>query len=296
MTTGWPERNTVPSHLAMTLENPRRWLGNTRTYAERLAPERVQQMAALLDLDAFSAIRVGDPVPPLWHWLFLLDATPQSALGPDGHEQLGHFLPEIPDARRMWAGSRIELRRPLRLGELASKTSTVTQIEEKTGASGPLWFVEVAHTIDQAGATCLQDTQTIVYRKRPLTSSTFPKIQGPTDAFPSFADSRLMFRYSALTFNGHRIHYDRDYATAVEGYPALVVHGPLLATLAARQAQQAHPDRTMSTFTFRANAPLFDGEGFRLAHGDEPDGTWVRISKATRADLLSARITWAPST
>ncbi|MET0729247.1 MAG: MaoC family dehydratase N-terminal domain-containing protein, partial [Acidimicrobiales bacterium] len=221
----------------------------------------------------------GDLLPPLWHWLTFLPRVPQRELGSDGHPRRGGFLPPVSLPRRMFAGGRLELRGPLRIAETLTRASTITSVEHKTGRSGELVFVTVRHEISQDAEPAVIEEQDLVYRGETAPGVGAGPAPGPDGAgLGSWAwswelpiDPTVLFRFSALTYNAHRIHYDRDYATQVEGYPGLVVHGPLqaisLAELARRQA-----DRPLSSFRFRALRPVFDEGPLRL-RGAEDGGT-----------------------
>jgi len=184
--------------------------------------------------------KLGDALPPLWHWLYFLPHTQQSELGPDGHAAKGGFLPLVPLPRRMWAGSRFEWHSPICVGDTIARTSSVQSVQHKIGKSGDLVFVKVLHELRNGAQLCLSEEHDIVYKSAPLENEVAAQ---PTPAAKLLVpelelwqrevvpDDVLLFRYSALTFNGHRIHYDRAYVTQQEGYPGLVVHGPLIATL-----------------------------------------------------------------
>src|SRR4029077_8906704 len=221
----------------------------------------------------------GRGSPPLWHWLYFLPIHRQSELGSDGHAKRGGFLPPVPLPRRMWAGGRLEFHHALRVGESITRVSRIVDVKSKQGRSGPLVFVLVRHEISNRQGLALTEEQDIVYRDFPASGDSTP---APTPAPVHAAwqriihpDDVLLFRYSALTFNGHRIHYDRRYAMDIEGYPGLVVHGPLLATLLLdllrRNLAQAHVAR----FTFRAMPPLFDIGPFAVC--GQPKGESVSL-------------------
>jgi 3-methylfumaryl-CoA hydratase len=210
----------------------------------------------------------------LWHWLYFRDIAPRSGLGRDGHPALGGFLPPVGPARRMWAGSRVAFPGRLLIGEVAERVSTIANITEKSGRTGRLVFVTVRHEIAGPHGLAIVDEHDIVYREDRGRSAT----DRPGDRAPDGAafverfvpDPTLLFRYSALTFNGHRIHYDRDYARDIEGYGGLVVHGPLLATLMVGLAVRARPGREVATFEFRGHRPIVDTETFTVCGA--PDG------------------------
>jgi 3-methylfumaryl-CoA hydratase len=214
-------------------------------------------------------------LPPLWHWLYFLPIARQSELAPDGHPKRGGFLPPVPLPRRMWAGARFEFHRPLRIGESIIRKSTIADVSMKEGRSGPLIFVLVRHDIAGPAGLALVEEHDIVYRPEPGPDD---KGQPPRAAAPTGAVWRrdinpngvMLFRYSALIFVAHRIHYDRRYATEVEGYPGLVVHGPLIATLLADLLRR-HSNAPLRSFRFRAASPLFDNAPFSVCGTPEPD-------------------------
>ena len=270
----------------MALENLRDWVGKTQTVEDFTAPWPARALIATLD-EPDPVPRMGDPLPPLWHWLYFLEAAPASKIGPDGHGERGDFLPPITLPRRMWAGSRfIFAGEPLRIGETARRVSEIKSIEPKTGSTGAMVFVTVKHTLSGANGTALVEEHDIVYREaaRPGETAREPK-PAPTDAAVSKTvapDPVLLFRFSALTFNGHRIHYDQPYVTGTEGYPGLIVHGPLLGLLQIELARRSNPGKTPASFEFRALSPLFAGTPFTVAARREADGaitTWIANAK-----------------
>jgi 3-methylfumaryl-CoA hydratase len=248
------------------------WVGRRRVRVDWINPNHLGAWNATLDRDdAFP--KEGDPVPPGFHWALFMSLTRQSELGPDGHERRGDFLPPVELPRRMWAGSRLRFHQPLRVGERVEKVSVVERIEGKRGRAGALVFVTVRHTVAGAGGLALEEEQDLVYRDSPGA----PSRATPLEPAPSgvwrrqiVANDVLLFRYSALTFNGHRIHYDRRYATEHEGYPGLVVHGPLLATLLLDLLRRELPTAVLERFRFKAVRPVFDTSPFTVqgAPGD----------------------------
>ncbi|HET6524862.1 FAS1-like dehydratase domain-containing protein [Sphingopyxis sp.] len=257
------------------------WVGRSETREDIATQAPLRGLAALLDHDA-----VPDIVPPLGHWLYFLPAARQSAIGEDGHPRRdGHgLLPPVPLPRRMWAGSRIEFLSPIRVGAALTRVTTIEAIKPKRGASGDLLFVTLRHDIAADGVPAIREEQDIVFRE-PAPASPAPQaptavaLADPADAIRRLSpDPVLLFRYSALTFNAHRIHYDRDYARGVEGYAGLVVHGPLIATLLIDHALRAAPDIVPRQFDFRAEAPLIDGTPFDLCLVRDGNGAklWAR--------------------
>ena len=245
-------------------------VGRTETRDDVVAPHLLQGLAATLGL------ATPHHLPPLWHWMLFQDWVTPDRLGPDGHPRRGGFLPPVHDLpRRMWAGGRLRFLAPLHAGELVRRTSTIRSVTEKQGGSGRLVFVTVGHVIEGPNGPAIEEQQDIVYRGADGAAA---KPAEPASVAPPGAkqgkvlpDSVLLFRYSALTGNGHRIHYDLDYVRGTEGYPGLVVHGPLQATWLAGLVD----DRPLATFSYRGLRPAFhdaplaleawaDGELWRL--------------------------------
>jgi len=253
------------------------WIGRQRDTSDTITVAPVRGLEATLDYPSRDWMH-GDAVPLLAHWLYLLDVAPRHELGDDGHPQRGGFLPPVPFPRRMWAGSSLEFHKPLCVGDAITRTSTILDVAEKNGRTGPLVFVKVRHEIRRDGEVdaALTEVQDIVYREAPG-----PDEPAPADkAAPDNAtwerkwlpDEALLFRFSALTFNGHRIHYDRRYAIEAERYPALVVHGPLIATLVLNLLRDKRPDAQVVRYEFRAVRPLFDSHHFFVCGQAQPDG------------------------
>jgi 3-methylfumaryl-CoA hydratase len=265
----------------------RSWIGRQETLHDQVTRFPIAALSATLDRDD-PAPAAGDPLPPLWHWLYFLPVAPQSALGPDGHPARGGFLPPVPLPRRMWAGGRFVFHRPLLVDEPMTRVSTVQDVTVKQGRSGALCFVLVRHEVSGSSGLALVEEHDIVYRDLPPPGEV-PAAPRPVrtddtwrrDIHPS---DPLLFRYSALTFNSHRIHYDRRYVTETEGYPGLIVHGPLIATLLLDLLRR-NTDRAVSSFRFRAVSPLFDIAPFSV-HG-APDGDSVALWARNKAGHLA---------
>jgi len=253
------------------------WNGRTETLHDTVTAAPVRALRATLDHPG-ADVDIGTPLPPLWHWLYFLPMHRQSEIGPDGHAKRGGFLPPVPLPRRMWAGSQFEFRAPIRVGDPIARTSTIVDVAEKSGRSGPLVFVKVRHELRCNGAAepALLEHHDIVYREAQRADDVpVPPQAAPTDATwrrTVVPDDVLLFRYSALTFNGHRIHYDRKYVTEVEGYPGLIVHGPLIATLLLDLLHHQRPDARVLSFRFKAVRPTFDLHAFQVCGAPQADG------------------------
>ena len=251
------------------------WVGRQERREDVLHATPVQALAATLDHEP-SPTPEGMPLPPLWHWLYFLPLHRARDIGPDGHARRGGFLPPVPLPRRMWAGSRFEFLSPLRVGQRVQRSSTIEAVNERQGRSGALVFVTVRHEVSVAGEAgpALREWHDIVYREEPTPGTPAPAGElapAPDPTRPHWQrglvpDEVLLFRYSALTFNGHRIHYDRRHVTQTEGYPGLVVHGPLIATLLLDLLRREQPGAQLQTFRFTARHPCFDGQLLEL-HG-----------------------------
>jgi 3-methylfumaryl-CoA hydratase len=256
------------------------WVGRTEGRADHVTPVPLAALAATLDRDE-PAPRDGSPIAPLRHWLYFLPLYRRSETGHDGHALRGGFLPPVPLPRRMWAGGRLEFHRPIVVGDAIERVSTIAKVDLKQGRTGALVFVLVRHEITAAGELAIVEEHDIVYREAPRAGDPpTAKKAAPADAAwrrEVEPDPVLLFRYSALTFNGHRIHYDRRYVTEVEGYPGLVVHGPLIATLLADLARDHVAPTPIATFAFRAVMPLFDIAPFAVCGRRDPDTNAIRL-------------------
>ena len=267
----------------------RDWIGKTESSQDVAAVVPLRALSATLDRDG-APIDLGSEVPPCWHWLYFLPLHQQSAIGPDGHAERGGFLPPVPLPRRMWAGSRIEFVQPIRSGQTISRHSHIADVRTKDGRTGPLMFVNVHHEIRADGAVAILEQQDIVYRDMPRPGDAAPKgVLAPQDAMwqrEIRPDAVLLFRYSALTLNGHRIHYDRPYATEVEGYPGLVVHGPLIATMLLDAMHRAMPEARVRHFSFKAVSPIFDTAPFCVCGRQDGEKT-IKLWAVTSEGLLA---------
>jgi len=278
----------------------RGWIGRSARERDTLTAAPFALLSATLDRPA-DLPATGSALPPLWHWLYFLPRHRQAELGADGHARLGGFLPPVPLPRRMWAGSQLVFHRTLHVGELVTRTSSVDDVSVKRGRSGTLVFIKVRHEItgDGDGALALTEYHDIVYRAAPGAGVA---AAGPVRAPAGTQwrrtitpDAVLLFRYSALTFNGHRIHYDRQYVTEVEGYPGLVVHGPLLATLLLDLVRRERADAQVTGFTFRALRPVFDLRPFHVCGvcDDDAHGARLWIADADGWLAMDAHATFA---
>ena len=280
----------------LDLDALRAWIGRRETRADLVTAAPLAALAATLDRDDAPA---SAAVPPLHHWLCFLPVAPMHQLGDDGHPARGGFLPPVPLPRRMWAASAIQFHGPLHVGATITRTTEIVDVQAKDGRSGPLVFVTLCHELAVGAAPAITERQEIVYRGDAAAGAASPAPRpAPGDAAwqrEVRPDPVLLFRYSALTFNGHRIHYDRPYATGVEGYPGLVVHGPLLATLLADLVRRKLPEATLAHFEFRAVRPVFEGAPFHLCGAPAPDGRsarlWVRDAEG--ALCMEAAATWS---
>jgi 3-methylfumaryl-CoA hydratase len=282
----------------MELNHLRDWVGRSEERTDLITAAPVAALAATLDRDGVDA-QPGGEIPPLWHWLYFTPLARQSEIGPDGHAKRGGFLPPVPLPRRMFAGGRFEFRHPLKIGETITRVSRIKDVNIKEGRSGTLVFVTVGHDISSAAGVAVREEHDIVYRENPRPDAAAPKPQpAPTDETFSreiVPDPVLLFRYSALTFNGHRIHYDRSYVTQVEGYPGLIVHGPLIATLLVDLLERHQPQARVGSFSFRAVRPLFDIHRFTVCgrlDADRRVALWARdhegwLAMEASADLVA---------
>ena len=254
---------------SVDLDQLREWIARTETRVDEATGAPIAALSATLDREDPEP-EPGTDVPPLWHWLYFLPLAKQSDIGPDGHAKRGGFLPPVPLPRRMFAGGRLEFHHPLQVGNTITRTSRILDVSAKQGRSGMLVFVTVRHEFANARGVALTEEHDIVYRENPRPDAPVP-VPKPQPAPSGEAFSReivpdpvLLFRYSALTFNGHRIHYDRPYVTGVEGYPGLIVHGPLIATLLVDLLRRNLPQAKVRRFSFRAIRPLFDIHRFTV--------------------------------
>ena len=257
------------------IDHLRQWIGRSETKSDTLSVNHARLMAATLGLPQLG-FDAGTPLPPLWHWLYFLEAFPPSELGRDGHPARGGFLPPVPLSNRMWAGGKVLFRTDLPLGAQVEKRSRIESVEHKQGRSGPLVFVTVLHELVHEERIAVCETHDIVYKEPspPAARPAAPSMPEPTHSEPFVPNSTTLFRYSAPTFNGHRIHYDVDYCREVEGYDNLVIQGPLNATILAGHAEKVS-GRRLRAFRYRALRPSLIGNA--LSVNAAPDGNGLTV-------------------
>ena len=270
----------------------RTWVGRTRSTTDTVSATACRRLADTIGHTG--SLSNGDRLPPLWHFITHLESVPLDQLGPDGHPTRGGFLPPVLLPRRMWAGGRLTFTGDILVGDEVVKTSTVDSVEMKTGRSGELCFVAVSHELSVDGEVRIREEQDLVYKDDPAPGAVSPE---PKRAPESFDFERsieptetMLFRYSALTFNAHRIHYDLNYAQTVEEYPGLVFHGPLTATLLADLAV-AETGQQLASFAFRGQAPLFASAPFRIAGTREGDEVSLWATTPSGGVAMSATAT-----
>lgn len=278
------------------IDHLRSWIGREEVASDVLTPWICAAFRATLDLEAIGPA-AGDAAPPAIHWVLAQPAVRMRDMGADGHPARGGFLPDVPLPRRMWAGGRLETKDAIRVGDHVTRHSRIVDVTLKEGRSGRLCFVIVEHRISTQRGLALIERQDIVYRD--FDSGRKANADDPLgEARPAqwrrlvSADPVLLFRYSALTFNGHRIHYDRRYCEEVEGYPGLIVHGPLQATLLLHLAGETRDGVPPRDFTFRGVRPLFDGPSFSVNARLEDDGLELWIADASERETMKASARW----
>ncbi|WP_233420327.1 MULTISPECIES: FAS1-like dehydratase domain-containing protein [Halomonadaceae] len=247
---------------SMMSRSPEDWIGKKESCRDRLDPSHAGRIAAMLDRPLSQE---GDVLEPLWHWAFFQIPVPPSETGPDGHIAPGGFLPKSEGNTRMWAGGRVQFHQPLIIGQPAQRESRIKAVNEKNGRSGKLLFVTVEHEYRQNGELCLSEEQDIVYKAPAAPRLSLDKPVAEAQWSQTVKPSPLLlFRYSAVTFNGHRIHYDHPYTTREEGYLDLVVHGPLIATLMVQAFVDSNPDLRPVRLSYRGLRPLTVNKSFRV--------------------------------
>jgi 3-methylfumaryl-CoA hydratase len=277
----------------MDIDHLRNWIGKQERASDTITPELLKRFRATLG----GYTKLSPELPLGLHWCLAQPAVTSDELGVDGHPAKGGFLPPVPLPRRMWASGRIRFHQPPSVGASIERTSTIADVVLKqSAASGPLVFVHVDHAYVQDQETLIEDRQTIVYRQPAAFKQAVAQeqAQSPAHSENILPDSTLLFRYSAITFNGHRIHYDPGYATGEEGYPGLVVHGPLMATLLMNLAQARRPNTPLKEFEFRGVAPAFVDQALVLVLTEnetlnEADATSLEIRNHEGALIMTAQ-------
>jgi len=261
--------------MSNDIDNLNDWIGRSETAHGVANATSSDILNATLDRDD-APFQPGDALPPAWHWMYFPELVKLSDTGPDGHLAKGGFMPPVPLPRRMWAGTKMTFHQPLRAGEAITRVSTISDVTSKDGRSGALCFVTVKHEISGPNGLATTDEHLTVYRAPAEPGAAAPKPQpAPADVDWSrtiHPTPVMLFRYSALTMNSHRIHYDRSYVTEVENYPGLLVHGNLTATLLLDLFRREMPDATLKTFNLRAISPLYDINNFSVSGKLGEDG------------------------
>jgi 3-methylfumaryl-CoA hydratase len=280
----------------LDIDHLRQWIGRTEEKTDVVTAHLVAGLRSVLFQDVGEP-REGDAAPFTTHWCLTLPVVPMSQLGPDGHPTRGGFLPPVPLPRRMWAGGEIHFSEPLRVGDAVTRSSTIKDVTVKSGSTGTLCFVSVDHVIATKRGPAVRERHDIVYRDIPAdgknaTPAKLAAAPVPAHSEKHMADPVLLFRYSALTFNGHRIHYDRDYVTKVEGYPGLIVHGPLQASLLIELGAKLHGGKAPKTFTYRGLQPLFDGSEFSVNASATGDSMELWTANNAGAPTMKGTAVW----
>jgi 3-methylfumaryl-CoA hydratase len=278
------------------LDHLRQWIGRTSEASDIVTAHLVMGLRATL-FQEVGEPKPGDAAPWTVHWCLAQPVFPMSQLSQDGHPTRGGFLPPVPLPRRMWAGGELEFFEPLRVGDEVTRTSRIADVTMKTGSTGVLCFVSVDHLITTPRGTALRERQDIVYRDISGAQPTAPaKPAAPPPVAKHreshMADPVLLFRYSALTFNGHRIHYDRDYVTRVEGYPGLIFHGPLQAAFIIELAARLHGGTAPRKFSYRGLQPLFEGSEFSINANDNDAGMELWTANSAGQPTMKGTATW----
>jgi 3-methylfumaryl-CoA hydratase len=278
------------------LDHLRQWIGRSTEASDIVTAQLVKGLRATLFME-IGEPKPGDAAPFTAHWCLAQPVYPMSELGPDGHPTRGGFLPPVPLPRRMWAGGELEFIDSLRVGDQATRTSRIADVTMKTGSTGALCFVAVEHLITTPRGPAIRERQDIVYRDMSTAPASAPaKPATPPPAAQHreshMADAVLLFRYSALTFNGHRIHYDRDYVTGVEGYPGLVFHGPMQAALLVEFAAKLHGGKAPAKFSYRGVQPLFEGSEFSVNANDTAAGMELWTANSEGQPTMKGTATW----
>ena len=279
----------------LDLDNLRQWIGRSAQVSDTVTAQLTKGLRATLFLE-IGEPKLGDAAPITVHWCLGQPVVAMSELGPDGHPARGGFLPPVPLPRRMWAGGELEFVDALRVGDEVTRTSRIADVTLKTGSTGTLCFVAVDHLIATSRGTAIRERQDIVYRNVSPAAAASAKPAAPPPAAQHrethMADTVLLFRYSALTFNGHRIHYDRDYVTRVEGYPGLIFHGPMQAALLVEFAAKLRGGRVPNKFSYRGVQPLFEGSEFSINANDTDAGMELWTANSDGQPTMKGTATW----
>ncbi|GLR90939.1 FAS1-like dehydratase domain-containing protein [Bradyrhizobium iriomotense] len=277
----------------LDIDHLRQWIGRTQEATDNVTAQLVKGLRATL-FQEVGEPRKGDAAPFTVHWCLAQPVFPMSMLGADGHPTRGGFLPPVPLPRRMWAGGEIEFVEPLRVGDESTRTSRIADVTVKTGSTGTLCFVAVEHTITSPRGVAIRERQDIVYREMTSSQTATTKAPPPKAQHREthVSDPVLLFRYSALTFNGHRIHYDRDYVTKVEGYPGLIFHGPLQAALLVEMAAKLRGGRAPRKFSYRGLQPLFEGTEFSVNANETDAGLELWTANAEGQPTMKGAAAW----
>jgi 3-methylfumaryl-CoA hydratase len=280
----------------LDLDHLRQWIGRKAEVTDIVTAQLVKGLRATL-FQEIGEPKTGDAAPFTVHWCLGQPVYPMSELGPDGHPTRGGFLPPVPLPRRMWAGGELQFIDPLRVGDETTRTSRISDVTLKTGSTGTLCFVSVEHVVTTSRGPAIRERQDIVYRDVSKTQAAAPAKAAPPPPAAKHrethvSDPVLLFRYSALTFNGHRIHYDRDYVTKVEGYPGLIFHGPLQAALIVELAAKLHGGQPPKTFSYRGVQPLFEGGEFSVNANDAAGGLELWTANAEGQPTMKGTATW----
>ena len=280
----------------MSDRNWNEWVGRTRVSLDHADLLRASALQATLESPE-QPLREGDPLPELWHWIYFWEIAPMASLGYDGHPAKGDFLPPIDLPRRMWAGSRLRFLEPIVIGAEITRRSEIGSVAEKTGRSGRLAFVTVKHRLECEGRLCIEEEHDIVYRAPDTGDGPGrPPEPAPRDrqwTRELTAGPVMLFRYSALTFNGHRIHYDQPFSVEREGYDGLIVHGPLLATLMVDLARRNANGRRITSFAFRAKRPVFADQPFTVSGEPEREDARLSVGDAQGALAMDGEVSFS---
>jgi 3-methylfumaryl-CoA hydratase len=280
----------------LDIDHLRQWIGKTTDASDIVTAQLVKGLRATL-FQEIGEPKPGDAAPWTVHWCLAQPVFPMSQLSQDGHPTRGGFLPPVPLPRRMWAGGELEFFEPLRVGDDTKRTSRISDVTMKTGSTGVLCFVSVEHVVTTPRGTAIRERQDIVYRDISAAPAAAPAKAPPPPPVAKhreshMADPVLLFRYSALTFNGHRIHYDRDYVTKVEGYPGLIFHGPLQAAFIVELAARLHGGAAPKKFSYRGLQPLFEGSEFSVNANDTAAGMELWTANSQGQPTMKGTATW----